>query len=286
MINKIINFFTEDYYCVAYKTKVMKKFKIVKCKKNYWAADPFLFQNDGKTYLFAELMNKKRNKGEIGYCEFIDGKWSEWNIVIKENYHLSFPNIFLENGNIYICPEANESKQIYLYKAKVFPQKWEKDKILLDNISCCDTVFFDLDGRKYGFTYRIDLKPKQLLLFEIKNDKIVFIDNNPINSDDASARCGGKVINREGKFIRVGQDCKETYGKGLVFCEFSMENNQYSEKIIERKYIDDYQTERVFLKRGVHTYNYIDNLEVIDIKFKKFTWKYFFKKLKYKIFTK
>ncbi len=35
---------------------------------NGWYADPFLFDHDGKTYIFAEFFSNKTVKGSIAFC--------------------------------------------------------------------------------------------------------------------------------------------------------------------------------------------------------------------------
>ena len=60
----------------------------------YTAADPFLYKYNEKTYLFAEIYDKKDGLGKIGYSVFDGKKFSPWKIIISEKYHLSYPNIF------------------------------------------------------------------------------------------------------------------------------------------------------------------------------------------------
>lgn len=264
-------------YHVAYKKKTDDAYHVIPNNVFTWTADPFLFEYKGDVYIFGEIWKysfKDNGHGTIGYCKLSQGRISKWNVVIEEPYHLSFPNIFSDGDDIYICPESAEMGEIYLYKAISFPDKWEKADVLYDGgDKMVDTVFFQQDGKQYGFTLCISdvngIEKNELKLFHIENKKIHFIDClNPITTDKTCARCAGKVIKEGKKNFRVAQDCGHYYGKGLVFCEFNFEET-YSEKVEKTIYPGDLNLDKKMKVVGTHTYNSISDYEVIDIRVEK-----------------
>ena len=62
-------------------------------------------------YLFFEVMNSKSGKGEIGLAISKDCRaWTYQNIVLKEEFHLSYPYVFESDGDYYMIPESCERK--------------------------------------------------------------------------------------------------------------------------------------------------------------------------------
>ena len=43
--------------------------------------------------------------------------WSDPVVVLEENFHLSYPYVFEESGNVYMIPETSDVGDIRLYKA-------------------------------------------------------------------------------------------------------------------------------------------------------------------------
>lgn len=259
-------------FLVAYMNKSEKNESYTVIPNNFgcYAADPFIFIEEGDIYIFAEIYIYTKGKGSLGYCKIVEGKPSKWKVVIEEDYHLSYPNIFKVDDEIYICPESSENNSIYFYKATLFPDKWEKNKTLISNMMCCDTTFIKIADKSYGFTYRIDNDLHDLLLFKIDDGMVEFCSENPINTDLGSARPGGNIINENGKLIRVSQDCIPYYGHGVVFSEINLNWPYYSEKIIRKIYPEkiNIKINRKYKKIGIHTYNRNDDIEVIDLQFK------------------
>lgn len=233
----------------------------------YTAADPFLFSYKGVKYLFAEILDKKTNLGNLGYAVFDGNRFSPWKIVISEPYHLSYPNIFEYNGNIYIVPEANESNSIYAYKAIDFPDKWEKCPAILFNVKCVDTTFLSKDEKNLLFTYDIsNEKEKKLVVYSVNlNGKAESYYSAPVSANDASARPGGNFFDYNGDTIRVSQDCNGDYGKALVFSKvLQCDKNGYREEIIQHIAPADIKINCREVS-GIHTYNTDNELEVIDM---------------------
>ena len=100
---------------IAYKNKNESEYTIIKNNVDCWVADPFLFEKDNKLYIFAEMYKFNRMKGSIGYCQIENGKQTKWKEIIHEDYHLSFPNVIEENGEIYLYPESSENNNFYSY---------------------------------------------------------------------------------------------------------------------------------------------------------------------------
>jgi hypothetical protein len=244
-----------------------KEYHIIKNPSWGWAADPFLFDNGGRTYLFAELWEYKKNRGCLGYIEIKDGiEVGDWKRVISEEYHLSYPNIFRKGNDIVICPESGHSNTTYFYIARSFPDKWEKQEPFIDNMDCVDTTFVEKDHRLFGVTCLYHEKPMKLLLFMLNNDKAEFSKENPISTNPSMARPGGNFFFENESIIRVCQDCSRTYGEALVFTKVDLQWPSFKESEIRRITINDITIDKKMNVEGIHTYNKNDMYEVIDLK--------------------
>lgn len=245
---------------------LVTEFNVVPNSKIYWAADPFVFERLGETYIFAELYDYKKRRGTLGYCKLQNNKPTKWKQVIVEDYHLSFPFLFEYKNEVYIMPESSSSESLYIYKAIAFPDKWEKVKDVRENVKYVDTTPFEYNARKVAFTYDINENDsKHLRLLDLENERNDFkIDIDEIDM----RRPAGKVFNNN---IRPAQNCQEDYGKGLVFYEFEIdEKNGYKETEIKRIFPQDVKLSKSLYLDGMHTYNLSENYEVIDVKTRRF----------------
>ena len=269
MFNRLKKKIITGRWCIAFRKKGEEEFKVIKNPINCWRADPFVFEYKNGIYIFAEVFNHKRGRACIGYSKMKDGRFSRWQEAIVEDYHLSFPNIKKENENIYIYPESCKDKSLYRYKAISFPDKWEKEQIYLENRVLVDSDFFEYNGTRYLMTYDMGENLKQLLLYKVQNDKVLFDSKKIISSNEANARLGGSIYKKDGEYIRVGQDCVKDYGDALEFYRFKIDDNgQYSEEHINRIEVADLKLNKRKNFKGIHTYNTSENYEVIDLKIK------------------
>lgn len=267
-------YFKQIQYHVAYRKERKGRFIVIKNNANSWCADPFLFEYRGDTYVFAEMWENIKEKGVIAFSKWNGKRFSKWVPVIEEKYHLSYPNIFMAGKDIYICPESNQKREICLYKAIDFPYKWEKEDVIAEG-SYVDTTFFRHQNDVYGLTYELSDERKDinglLMIFKIENGKARFLKANPISEDDSLARPGGKFMERQNIKIRVSQDCKDIYGKGLVFSEMSFDGERYKEHILRKIYPKDIGLNKHYNLIGVHTYNELNGFQVIDIRSRDFS---------------
>lgn len=247
-------------------------FVVLKNDAKYWTADPFVFEKDGKTYIFAELFDYKLQRGTIGYCEYNGNPKVKWKQIIVEPYHMSFPFVLEKSGYIYLMPETSCGSCVSLYKCISFPDKWEKCENILENDNVVDTVLFDYLGKDLAFTYdSYGFKDAEnnLWLCDVVDNKI--IKKIPITKDVAIARMAGKVFTYDHKYYRPSQYCVDYYGQALNIMEFVIGDNGYEEKLIKRIFPKDivFTDKKDFI--GIHTYNTSQNFEVIDAKTSKGT---------------
>ena len=94
--------------------------KIIKNPTNGFIADPFLFKFKNKNFCFVEQYDFKTQKGHISVYEINDLEDKYIGTVLKDNFHFSYPNIFENNDEIYMCPETSEMKDIRLYRCLIF----------------------------------------------------------------------------------------------------------------------------------------------------------------------
>lgn len=277
-------------WCVAYRNlnSPTPKFRVIKNPFGGYAADPFLVEESGVTYIFAELFDHYKGKAGLGYIVLSENcsRKSNWKMVIEEPYHLSYPHVLKIQGNYFICPESSCTGEVYFYKCIHFPDKWEKMNAFIKDKRCSDTTFFEKNGEIYGVTCLFDENPMQLYLFKydfIKNE-VCFSPNNPIVTGKKLARSGGNFIKNSDKIFRVVQNCSESYGKSLIITQFNLNWPTFNEQIIKEVKVKDIKLNRPMFPLGIHTYNRSENYEVIDLKLKRVNLDARFLKL-YKLIT-
>ena len=244
-----------------------RSFKIINNPKNSYLADPFLFNHKGKNYCFVEQFNFSSNKGHISVLEISVEENKFLGTVIDENFHLSYPNIFQHNDEIYMCPESSAAKDIRLYKCKDFPLEWELEKILISDIQAVDSNIFRLDNKWWMLT-NVDSSEtgelcSELHLFfshDLKSNNWKSHPMNPVIFDSKCARNGGMIFENE-KLYRVFQvQGWDNYGESFGISKIL--------KIDEHEYLEEQVFEFPFklLKnaKGTHTLNSKNGIIVSD----------------------
>jgi hypothetical protein len=236
-------------------------------------ADPFIFQKDQKWFIFFEEILYSDKIGHICVMELKkDGSFSTPEVVLKKEYHLSYPFLFEDGDDLFMIPETSGSKQIQLYKCIDFPNEWKLHKILMDNIVAVDTTIFKINNKYWLFTNikendGANTEDELFLFYSEKLDSNNWTQHpsNPVISDIRSARPAGNLFRHEDNLYRPSQNGSKHYGYAMKINEISIINeNTYKEKIIES--INPDWDKRI---TSTHTINKSENLVVIDARIRR-----------------
>lgn len=263
-------------WTIAYRKKQgqllddLNGFIAIKAKYKGCYADPFLFDYQGETYLFAEYLNYRHGRGTIAYAKYdkVTNTFSDFKEIIFENYHLSYPLVFSFNDEIYMMPEANESNSLYIYKAIDFPDKWEKYAIVAENVRLVDTSPFWHDNELFLLSKENETPQAPMVLLKVDTNNWSVANKKVITDDVCISRPGGNAFLIDNRFYIPTQDCKDDYGAALNFLSFTVNSNLEFNYTVEKKITPDMLSisgiEKIV---GIHTYNYSNDLEVIDFKY-------------------
>lgn len=114
-------------------------------------ADPFIvIGDDGLYHMFFEVLYSGTGVNEdIGHAWSVDGlKWNYTQIVIAEDTHAAFPQVFKHNGDWYMLPGGG---QYSIYKATNFPLIWQGINDAGIESLGSDPAVFRYKGRWYSF---------------------------------------------------------------------------------------------------------------------------------------
>jgi hypothetical protein len=220
-----------------------------------FVADPFMIQADNTWYMFFEIMNAERDKGEIGLATSSNGlEWKYQQSVLRDFFHLSYPYVFCAGKEYFMIPETFEAKAMKLYQADAFPIKWSCVGTLLEGPWVDSSIFF-FDGRWWVFTNPVAPDNQVLELFYANDIKGPW-QRHPmsplVNDDNRMARGAGRVIMLNNKPIRFTQDCFPRYGTSVRAFEISvLTPSSYAERELEFSPILSPSTE-LWRQQGMH----------------------------------
>lgn len=209
--------------------------------KGRFLADPFVFEHNNINYIFVEDFFYSDNKGRISVIKVEKNTYEFIDIVLEEDFHLSFPFIFSEDGQIYMIPESYENRDIRLYKCVEFPHKWQLENILMFDVSAVDTIVIKRNHTWFMLTNicSAGLDDHQSELHIFYSDNLMSniwhpIDKgNPVIFNSLKSRNGG-LFYHNGKTYRVNQVHGHAhYGKSFDINEIvHLSKNKYEENKI------------------------------------------------------
>ena len=177
--------------------------------KNKFIADPFGIHYKGNLHIIYEDFLFGEGIGTIASLQFKNNVFTDNGIVIREDFHMSYPYIFEQNKNIYCIPETYQANQVRLYKAIDFPKKWKLEKVLIDNYAGIDNTLLFHDEKWWMFSTDKNSGAHYNLNIFYAND--IFGNwqphpKNPVKTDIRSARPAGSIFLHEGKIFRPAMD--------------------------------------------------------------------------------
>lgn len=232
-------------------------------------ADPFVFRQNNRDYIFCEEMKVEHGRGLISVLELNGLDTSVARPVIKEEFHMSFPYIFEFESKIFMVPETSESKSIRIYECLEFPYHWKFRSEALSDIFAADPMIFKHDGLWWLIcnTDRTGVNSFCLELSVYYSTNPLACDwvahpNNPVINGSITARNAG-LIYEDGRILRLGQrQGFLEYGAGLETLEIlKLNREEYQEALVV-----DAKVESLKLKISGHHYHRNSTIEVFDIK--------------------
>ena len=272
MLRKIMfQAFIPIQWVLTYKYHDEQKWHRIIPDSKVFQADTFVVYKNEKYYIFYEELEFKDYHGYlmVGELDIENNCLINEKIILKLDYHLSFPNVFEENGTYYMIPETGESDSVDLYECTSFPYSWQKKKTLIENISAVDTTPLKTNDAWYLFTTEIvegACSYDELSIY--KSDDLLSspfkkLYDKPVVTDVTNARMAGHFIHRDGELFRVSQDCGKRYGHRANINKVIQIEGGYKEKLVETLSPE-------FGALGFHTYNQDHDLIVGDMEIARF----------------
>jgi len=208
----------------------------IKCS---FVADPFIVKEDSVFYMFFEAFNIESDHADIGLAESKDGyNWTYKQIVLDEEFQLSYPHVFKHDGEYYMIPETFEDYNVLLYRAVEFPTRWEFDTVLVGGFRFFDASIVYYNDYWWIFA-SLGHENDDLYLFyskELKGEWKLHKKRPLIRMDPNISRPAGNLLVIDGKLYRFAQDDYPTYGIQVFAFEITeITPDSYKDKIVSEE---------------------------------------------------
>jgi hypothetical protein len=230
-------------------------------------ADPFPIEHEGVVTLFVEELCHAEGKGVISAVRFgPDGPVGAPARVLELDTHLSYPHVFVRDGEIWMIPENCQAGRIDLYRATAFPGGWVRDRTLVDGVVASDATIIEHGGLWWMFATVRDgggAFSDALWLWSAPDFRGPWTAHprNPVLIDIASARPAGRMVHRNGALLRPVQDCRRGYGRALAIARVTrLDREGFAQEVVSL--IEAGQP--AWPGRRIHSLNSAGGYEFID----------------------
>lgn len=217
-------------------------------EKHHYIADPFFVKEENVFYLFVEL--KSDDNANIALLTSLDGKNYEYKgIVLDEEFHLSYPQVFKHKGELYMLPETTGINQVLLYKANNFPYEWVIADTLIKNRSMKDPSLLLSDNLNLIVTVDENLKQ-----FIYKADSLSGTWKEAKNYKQRygnETRPGGRFFKVDETWYLPIQNRELGYGTGISLYKLERFNDYFEFKLANKLYLGP-QSNIKWFNRGMH----------------------------------
>lgn len=232
-----------------------------------WFADPFFLSvSDSCIELLVEEWIYEKNRGRLSHLQ-ISHKKGEYYLekvtpILELDTHLSFPNIWKENGKVYVYPENSESGMLNIYEYDEHNKKLI-NPICIINQPLVDTSIFKDGDTYYAFGTKAThdtFDRRRVFVYSSNNLFHGWSEIQVITNEFNIERGAGAIVRWHDRWIRPVQNCEGEYGEDTIFYELHKSTYGFSEEYVSR--LEPMHN----LYRGItlHTFNVMDRMCVID----------------------
>lgn len=262
-----------EFWTIAYRKRQgdstllndrQRPFRVIPNNWRYWYADPHLFRDGRDTWVFAEAYDRVLRRGVVSCCRITENGATPWRVVLKLPYHLSYPHILKQDGQIYMIPESYVADEIAVFRAKQFPEQWEKVGVLKKGGEPVDSTVFHFGNKRWMLT--MECVDDRLMLYPLGDDGITG-EGHCVRKKDTNIRPAGHLFRVGDKLLRPAQDCTESYGCALNLYEVTdVTGDRLEEHLLCKIHPEEIRSDLGRKAEGIHTYNMTEEYEVLDLK--------------------
>jgi hypothetical protein len=239
------------------------------CDSFQFIADPFGIVRDGVLTVFVEAFDYRVRRGEIHFYQYdADDSLIGQGVALAEPFHLSYPSLIEDDGELYMLPEGYKSGGLTLYRCVRFPDQWEPVQRLGD-VAAIDATVVKHDGLWWMF-YAVqgpaDQAMRELHVAWSPSLKGPWTPHtsNPVRSGFETSRPGGTAFVHDGALHLPVQDCTTTYGAAVSLLRINdLTASTFSAEVVERfepgQLLADHAD-------GLHTLSGHGDVTFIDVK--------------------
>lgn len=194
----------------------------------HFMADPFLIKEDETFYIFYEQFLDKIFFGGAGIAVIKSKDLQNWKylgFVLKESFHLSYPNVFKWQNNWYMIPECASSGYQKIYLSSNFPYEWKFIKNIL-NFPLLDPTIFIYNKVLYLLGQKIEDRSLRLYFSDSLLSSWNEHPNSPLRAGNNETRPAGKAGQIKGKLIYFVQDHSIRYGGAIIAYQIEILNEK------------------------------------------------------------
>ncbi|MEP6565537.1 MAG: glycosyl hydrolase family 43 [Mesorhizobium sp.] len=234
-----------------------------------YVADPFGLRHGDLFTVLVEFYDYRVKRGEIHYYSY-DAAWKlkQHGVALKQDFHLSYPQLIQSDGDIFMLPEAYESGRLTLYRAIDFPLKWQPVTVLLNEPAVDATIVHHqqrwwMFHALYGPGSR-DLREMHVAFADALTGPWQNHPQNPVRTGLDSSRPGGSPFVHLGQLHLPAQDCMTGYGSALNLLRIDrLSPDDFSASIVRRLSPEGWLQGHA---DGLHTLSDGGSVTLIDVK--------------------
>lgn len=243
-----------------------------------YLADPFGLQRQGTTHVFVEAFDYRTKHAVIEHHEYDPHLvWCSKSTALSQPFHLSYPFLVEDQGEIFMIPESQRNNEIVLYRARSFPTDWVRETPLLSGLPGAEASVIRHEGRWWMFFTIVGPQARDQRELHVAHAERLtgpwrLHPQNPVLNDRAGARPGGTpFVGPDGLVTLPVQDCGQTYGGAIRFLRFTiLEPNLIAVERRPARLTGDLVSSTH--RDGLHTFASCGNLTLLDTKRIARTW--------------
>jgi hypothetical protein len=250
-----------------WKSAVLWRSTVIRNPPNRYLADPFVLHKNGSHVCLVEDYDYSTNRAHITAFKIDREGYVELGCALKEDFHLSFPFVFEESSDLYMCPETQAAREIRLYKCVSYPLGWKLHRVLMKGVSAADTMLLKHEGKWWMLT-NIDSSESGDHCSELHVFYADGLDSanwtphpmNPVIFDSRRARNGGLLFDGDGIYRVFQVQGFGVYGESMGIARITeLTTARYEEQVL-------YSITPSFFAglMGTHTYSFAGGLLAVD----------------------